>query len=386
MNLPGPGTEPFLRTSSQEVPARDSDLTWAMPCIVFPPHWRAGSNVHTPAVEVATLAWLKSHGIGLDVAEEHRLHKICCGNYGGYILPCASYDSLFVVTSFLTLWLFWDDVAVETEAGEDIDELVLALIGETLPPACSRYMAAWHDLGGQLRAVQSRNWAERLGATLQQWLLYSCIEMERARCYWREGMLVDCDAYFTCRTITIGMSPTFHLLEYALGYELGDLHEHPAVAHLELLASRLVAIDNDLLSLGKDLENGWPNAVTVLAAHHGIPLPRAFEQVIGLHQRDVATFDRVAAELLEQGHGPSDLLAGWIQAIRYVVHGFALWESTAPRYREHQAVVADKLLQTTISYEDAHLACSGGDLEGTEPQLRLVCPWQALASANEIQL
>src|SRR6185295_14112776 len=62
----------------------------------------------------------------------------------------------------------------------------------------------------------------------------------------------------------IGMFPTFHLIEYAEGFELPDeLHAHPAVVELKRLASRLVGMGNDLGGLAKDIRNRWLNLVLV---------------------------------------------------------------------------------------------------------------------------
>ena len=150
-----------------------------IPRIVFPEHWRSGSNVHTQAAAEETLAWMKAHGMGQTPAEESRLRKFCCGQYSGYALPDASYPQYVLMTEFLTLWLFWDDYEVETEEWIAIDELVAAITGERLSAAPSRYTAAWYDLGRRLRETQSRDWLARLGQTMWQWLLVSQLETER---------------------------------------------------------------------------------------------------------------------------------------------------------------------------------------------------------------
>jgi hypothetical protein len=349
---------------------------------VFPERWRSGSNVHTQAAAAETLAWMKSHGMGQTPAEESRLRKFCCGQYSGYALPHASYPRYLLMTEFLTLWLFWDDCEVETEQGIAVDELIAAMTGERLPAGASRYAAAWYDLGRRLRQTQSRDWLERLGQTLRQWLLVSRLEAERAREQQRSHKPMAFDTFLSRRVITIGMYPTFHLIEYTEGCELGELHDDPVVKTLKLLAARLVALGNDLMSLGKDLAQAWPNVVTVLSAHDGIPMSEAFGRVVTMHQRDIARFDTLAERLwsaLGRSSATGRMLRDWLQAVRHSVHGFALWESTAVRYREVPAMVDGELLWAPLGYEGEASAATAQD--EASPALLPLCDagWVAAA-------
>jgi hypothetical protein len=328
----------------------------SMPRIVFPDHWRAGANVHTDAATEEAIAWMKAHGMGCTPEEEDLLQKFCCGHFSGYAVPYTNYGRYLIITEFLTLWLFWDDYEVETAERAATGELYAAITGERLPAGASRYITAWYELGRRLRLTQSRDWSARLGKTMHQWLAVSRIETERAREQQRSGRSMDLEGYLGRRVISIGMYPMFHLLEYTEGCELGALHAHPVVKALELLASRLVALDNDLLSLGKDMAHAWPNAVTVLSAHQGLPMREAFARVVAMHRRDVARFDELAEDLIDEmreDERKNESLRRWVQAVRYAVHGFAVWESMASRYRQYRAVVDGEALATQIAYERA---------------------------------
>jgi terpene synthase-like protein len=354
----------------------------SVPRIVFPEHWRSGSNVHAQDAAATTLAWMKSHGMGQTPAEERRLRKFCCGQYSGYALPHASYPRYLLMTEFLTLWLFWDDYEVETEQGIAVDELVAAITGERLPAGASRYAAAWYDLGRRLRQTQSRDWIERLGQTMRHWLLVSRLEAERAREQRRSHEPMALDNFLSRRVITIGMYPTFHLIEYTEGCELGELHNEPVVKTLKLLAARLVALGNDLMSLGKDLAQAWPNVVTVLSAQQGIPMREAFARVVALHQSDIARFDTLAERLLSavgRNSAVGRMLRRWLQAVRHSVHGFALWESTAARYREAPAVVDGELLWAPLGYEGDALPEPAQD--EAPPVLVPICDMEWVAAA-----
>ena len=307
---------------------------------------------------------MKARGMGCTPEEESLLEKFCCGHFSGYALPYTNYAQYLTITQFLTLWLFWDDYEVETEERSSTRELSAAITGERLSPGASRYNIAWYELGRRLRLTQSRDWCARLGKTMHQWLVVSRIETERAHEQRRTGRAMDLDGYLARRIISIGMYPMFHLLEYTEGFELGALHDHPIVAGLEVLAARLVALGNDLMSLGKDMAHAWPNIVTVLSAQRGLSMREAFAQVVSMHQRDIKRFDELAQALLSESgaeEGKRESLHRWIQAVRYSVHGFAVWESMASRYREYSSVVAGEQLWTQIGYECAVSAAPGED-------------------------
>jgi len=165
------------------------------------------------------------------------------------------------------------------------------------------------------------------------------------------------------------MFPTFHLIEYAEGFELPDeLHAHPAVVELKRLASRLVGMGNDLGGLAKDIRNRWLNLVLVDAERSALPIADAFARVVAIHNHDVRAFDRRATQLVrglaELDADTAAQLRGWLQAVRHNVYGFALWESTARRYQEHRAITGPYALIAPVTVrrsraDRAHRAAPG---------------------------
>ena len=181
---------------------------------------RKPAKPHPPdRIERRTLAWLRTYGIGRDADEQDKLRKFNCAMYGGYSLPVADFESALLVTQFICLWLFWDDMLVEEELAWDIDEIVRALTDDAPPTSDSRYVAAWADIGRRLRRTRSREWLRRLGVTMRQWMENAKVETCLARAF-KRGTCPEFAAAFECRTVSIGMYPTFHLIEHAGGDEL----------------------------------------------------------------------------------------------------------------------------------------------------------------------
>ncbi|WP_437939207.1 terpene synthase family protein [Sorangium sp. So ce341] len=323
--------------------------------LLFPPRWRAEpvENRYAPALELETIAWLRSYGIGETAAEAEKLRRFDCGKYGGYSMPLADLEAGLLVTQYISLWLFWDDAQVERQVTWDIDDVLAALLGRRRAPP-SRYLDAWADLGRRLRRARSERWMRRIGASMRQWLENAKRETAMARALKRRGVLPDFEALFDCRTVSIGMYPTFHLMEHAEGFELPDaVHDHAAVVDLKRSASRLVGLGNDLGGLAKDLRDGWLNLVLVLVERSRVALPQAFEAVVRIHNDEVRAFDRLAAALPSFGPGLDVLVRGWVQAVRHNVYGFALWESLAERYQRYKALAGDQALVAAVSIADA---------------------------------
>ena len=70
-----------------------------------------------------------------------------------------------------------------------------------------------------------------------------------------------------------------------------------------------------------------------------------------MHNQEVLDFDRMAARLPSFGAELDARVSRWLEAVRYSVYGFALWESTAERYQEYTALAAGRPLLETL--EDA---------------------------------
>lgn len=96
---------------------------------------------------------------------------------------------------------------------------------------------------------------------------------------------------------------------------------------------------NDLGGVAKDIVHGWLNLVLVTARASSAGIEESSGRIVELHNREVLDFDRTAARLPSFGAELDPLVERWLAAVRYSVHGFALWESLAERYQEYTATV-----------------------------------------------
>ncbi|HET9930581.1 MAG TPA: terpene synthase family protein [Polyangiaceae bacterium] len=333
--------------------ARSREEDQASHLLRFPSHWRAAPVVN-PAemrIERETLEWLAAHGMGTSPAEREKLRKFECGKYGGYSLPRAPLPEALLVTQFISLWLFWDDVEVEDHTDWSIDDVAAAFTAGP-SPSTNSYVMAWNDVASRLRARGSARWLARLAESMREWLGNAQHETKLGMALRKRAEWPSLETLFECRTVSIGMYPTFYLIEIAEHLELPDeFHEHDLVKDLKRTASRLVGIGNDLGGLAKDLKSGWLNLVVALAHGASIRIDEAFGRLVEIHNREVLDFDRAAARLPSFGEKLDPLVQTWLEAVRYSVYGFALWESCAERYQEYTALVEGRPLRAMLTID-----------------------------------
>jgi hypothetical protein len=343
--LHSPFVSPVELVSARAFPTLDVEVPSSF-ALRFPEGWWSSPSCHPQADAIArdTITWLRTFGMGCDTVEATEVGKFDCAKYGGYSLPVADRARATLVTEFFALWLFWDDMQVEEEQGWDIEEVVRALTSRNAPSTTSRYVAAWSDLGRRFCLTQSDAWLEGLATTMRQWLENAKIETGMAKAY-RHGHCSDFATALDIRTVSVGMSPTIRLLEYAGGMELPDfVHEHPVVMELERVGGRLVGLGNDLGGLAKDIDQRWLNVVLILHEGSALPLEDAFQHVVTIHNADVQTFDHLCSQLPSWGSHIDRLVAVWLRMIRHSIQGFARWAAEAERYQQRKAVVNGKAL------------------------------------------
>lgn len=67
-----------------------------------------------------------------------------------------------------------------------------------------------------------------------------------------------------------------------------------------------------------------------------------------MHNQEVLDFDRTAGFMPSFGADVNARVLRCLEAVRYGVYGFALWESTAERYQEYTALAGGRPLLVPI--------------------------------------
>lgn len=299
--------------------------------IHYPEDWIAPVN---PAHEEATRSterWLSSLGVLDSDAASEKFRSLRPGWYGGSPFPSVPPSALDVITRFVTLWIFYDDV-LEVETIDSIAEMAAAVRGEPSErPTGSAHKRGFWELGRHFRERMSRRWLTRFSARFCTWIKAVEAErrlVERMRSSYRTPTVVELIAH---RTINVGMYPTICFIEYARGRELDDeIRADCDLARAEDLASGIVGIHNDLFGFHKDRMNRWVNLVASAAAEDDAPVSsNSFARVVRLHDHMVAELVDVSRDLT---HRWGDRVQPWCEDLARIVGGFARWHASAKRY------------------------------------------------------
>jgi hypothetical protein len=312
-----------------------------------PARWKAPIARHPFAAEAAdeVLRWFDS--LGCTEPELARARRFDVAGYCGMSFPTIPREKLGRIAKYLSLWLLWDDVHIETLEnrwrirGADV-------VAGRRPPDMTRFDEGWWQLMEEFAEARSATWIEALCDAMAAWNAAAVEEalMVRRR---REGVFAPLERQLDVRIATIGMYATVGLLEDARDVELpATFHEDPRVGRIQTLANLIVAVGNDILSLGKDRAEDAMNLVDTTMHELRLNGEQALRYLLDLHERALLEYDRLA-DSLDPSASPEARC--WLQDVRYASVGFSLWEAQAPRYTAHKIVVDGLVVEPAFVFE-----------------------------------
>lgn len=315
----------------------------------YPTSWYAPVNPRACRTEQRALAWLVERGVVGDAVGRKTFEKLDVGRYGGSPFPFAGDRESDLITRFLSLWIFYDDLLEERDDGLEAS-LEDALLGrsETRPEG-SVHLQCWWELGRVTAAAMSASWTARHARRFAEWARSVRPENLVATALRERAVMPPSADHLARRSINIGVLPTLDFLEYQQGWELPDaLLEDADFQALTLATSELIAIVNDLFGFTKDQRARWCNIVSCVAAERGVSIADAFRVVVAMHDQRVAGIRASEARVLATRHA-SPALAEWLHGLHVMCSGFTRWHAGAPRYSALHALDEGGSVQLRIS-------------------------------------
>jgi hydroxymethylglutaryl-CoA reductase len=145
-----------------------------------PAHWRSplGRNPHALEAEREVVAWFER--LGCTPSEVARARRFDCAGYVGVPFPTLSAEATTFTAKYLSMWLLWDDVHVESSEGRwMIDAGHVA--ARQPPEAMSRFDRGWWELYLRLGARRSHRWMNELCRSMDRWSRWAQREAEAMR-------------------------------------------------------------------------------------------------------------------------------------------------------------------------------------------------------------
>lgn len=262
-----------------------------------PPCWKS-SIAKNPCAEEAqqkVIDWLEA--LGCTPTEIARARKFDASGYVGTPFPNLPREKTIALAKYLSLWLLWDDVAVETMENRWRVEAKDVLAGQK-PPGLSRFDEGWWQLFNGFAGARSSAWVETLCAAMGAWNQAATQEASLMEAHRAMGILPTLNQQVELRVATIGMYATVYLLEDAYDQELpAEFHSHPTIARIKWLANEIVGLGNDIFSLGKDFTVQLFNLVTTLMKERKLAMQDALAQLVRRHNEALLEYDKLAASL-----------------------------------------------------------------------------------------
>lgn len=320
--------------------------------VSYPRTWVVELPSHTRAVERAALTWLRERGVVHDARSERVFELLSVGEYANWPFATAPADRAAIITKFLSLWIFYDDVI--EEAGEGRVACVEQAVAGVLTPGTlgDVHLDAWAELGRACAGVMSPTFMARHARRFAAWVEAVSTERRAALDMRASGTRAPLSQHLERRRHNIGMFPNLDFLEYQMGWELPEaVLVDPLHGAVERSAADAVAIVNDLFGFTKDRAGSWPNLVDCAMHELELDPPSAFRVVCELHDARVRALARDGRSLLCRHPGVVEL-ARWLEGLHHVVYGFARWHSRAPRYQSRHTC-GPHLVQLDIRHDAA---------------------------------
>ncbi|PTL83169.1 terpene synthase family protein [Vitiosangium sp. GDMCC 1.1324] len=294
------------------------------------------------------LKWFASLDCTSQELERARAFDIA--GYVGVPFPTLPLDKTLLFARYLSLWLLWDDMHVESLESRWRLGAEHVLTGRR-PSGMTRFDEGWWQLFEELASARSAGWVQGICQAMATWSNAAEEEAAAMRRYGETGVPPGFERQLELRIATIGMYVALYLLENAYEAELPhEFHQHPTVRRLKLLANELVGLGNDIFSFAKDRKQRQLNLVSTLMEERGLCVEDAIKVLIRKHDEAIIEFDRLAGSLGRWSPRTDPLIQRWLRDVRYAALGFSLWEAQAPRYTAYKVVVKERAIEPTFVF------------------------------------
>ncbi|MFD2033974.1 terpene synthase family protein [Belliella marina] len=206
------------------------------------------------------------------------------------------------------------EYATKEEVSYYCKRLVAIFRGDSLAPGDPGYFNQAAVIRDEFRAFMPEEWMKRLADTFYTVTRYGALE----EVTYKANQTVPSLALFkVIREYSIVIFPYFYLVDAQVNLVLTeDVERHPVIQRVRSLWSRIIAWQNDIQGLKKELSKDTEvmNIVIVLQRKYNLSLEDALIEAMKIHDDDLAELVALQADLPDFGI-PADeikqLFHGW---------------------------------------------------------------------------
>ncbi|CEI39940.1 unnamed protein product [Fusarium venenatum] len=248
-----------------------------------------------------------------------RLKTMC--DWGNWVFP---FDDLFDEGSLKN---------AQKQAQFVIDSLMADMLGKTFTNKKIRVVQAHDDIFRRVSEV-SRSARTRFALAMRD---YTDGVIHHVK-HFSSNSIPSIEDMLHTRRLSSGVTPLYHLVEYAHGIQLPDeVFENPVIQTLERLGVDFVLLANDVLSYRKEENDDSPFSMVASCRMAGQSAQEAFDTVGALLEERHQEWQTVIAELPSWGPEIDAQVTRYVEGIRNVVQANVTWSFQSGRYFGKQA-------------------------------------------------
>ncbi|MFQ6196036.1 terpene synthase family protein [Streptomyces sp. NPDC000405] len=271
----------------------DTGEELVIPRLTYP--WPTIDSPLADALDEETFRWYDEDYADIfpDPADRERYRKQLLSRVTPYMFPTANdIDRLRPAARWMNHITLMDDFFDLTPAKEIAplrNRIYQVMTGRDDPRpgelGLLRQLAAARE---EFRRYVPQFWIDRMALSHWQYIHYGLMEEVAFR---RQGIYPSIHRCRMIRMHSIGQRPFADQIEPVTGVLLpGDVFNHPVVQRLRDLQACVIALQNDISSLHKELALGQNEVVSQILSvrhHRQVSLQQAVDEVVAMHNRDV---------------------------------------------------------------------------------------------------
>ncbi|MEU1280071.1 hypothetical protein [Streptomyces sp. NPDC005805] len=269
--------------------------------------WPFTTGFSPLAEEVAAhgTRWVERFGLAASPAAQNRFRQARTGWLTAATYPEAGQTLLCCAHDWMVWLIAFDDEFDESGVGRDADrgravtDRMHGVLAGTAVPDGSPAAVALRDLSGRLRDVGGPRWTARFLRHVDEYFRsYDWEARNRAA-----GTVPTEEEYLEQRLHTGAVQTCFDLVQPALGLDTElDLWDTAALRGMEVSASQVISLTNDLVSYPKERARGdFHNLVAIHRERGSLDVPDAVALVLDRIHGFLASFESAAAALRTTG-------------------------------------------------------------------------------------
>lgn len=279
------------------------------------PYWQDLDNITNKWIDADTT-----------LVPDHRekLKKGCFGSLIARFYPTASYYHL-ITSSRVMLFFFINDDNYHSATPEQLlpvhNSLIAALKGQ--PKDHNNLSEMLTEVRAELLASdRSEKWIARFINSMAFYL--DGVRMEAP--YRNDQNVPTLQEYFDIRSKSIGTDVCYDLIEFSGNFELPEnTLQHPVICELKQLATTIIFLDNDLISIKKE-EGDVMNTIIVLQHNNTTSREKAYQDTIHLRNSMVTKFETILIDITGSYFREDENVKSYVHGLKNMVVGNYCWQ------------------------------------------------------------